>query len=217
MARRRNYTVPKRPNFNGVHVSSQPPVLGALNQFMPDFSSNNTRAGTQPNERPPFSFTPYHNDTHVHDIVKICFVNNKNCYDHFSAFARSGLVTMSDFAQATAGCLWSPQTSEQIFRAIDTSMNGQPRGQVQAEDIDRFLHFSCRKNLNLLHDDLMQRVESKISMTQRGVSIASEFSYTGRPGVPECSYAEFKNVLVRLGQDLTETDLLFLAKKYQAG
>lgn len=60
-------------------------------------------------------------------------------------------------------------------------------------------------------------MESKISMTQSSGNIASEFSYTGRPGVPECSYAEFKNVLVRMGQDLTETDLLFLAKKYQAG
>jgi hypothetical protein len=65
---------------------------------MPDFSSNNTRASTQPNERPPYTFTPYPYENQVHDIVKICFVNNKTCFDHFSAFARQGLVTMSDFA-----------------------------------------------------------------------------------------------------------------------
>jgi hypothetical protein len=79
---------------------------------------------------------------------------------------------MSDFASAVSslGCQWPPSINDHIFRSIDAAMNGQPRGQVQPADIDQYIHYSCRKQLQSMHNDLMQIIEQQIHLRNANIA-----------------------------------------------
>jgi hypothetical protein len=76
-------------------------------------------------------------------------------------------------------------------------MNGRAVGSISASDIDRYIHFSCRKNLSQLHDDLMLLIEERIHANNKNILV--EFAQFGKPGHAECSYDNFKTILDRLG------------------
>ena len=56
-----------------------------------------------------------------------------------------------------------------MFAHIDRSMNGTTIGSVASNDIDKFEHFSSRKTLSQLHDELMSIIEERVSLKNTNI------------------------------------------------
>jgi hypothetical protein len=69
-----------------------------------------------------------------------------------------------------------------------------------------------RKNLKQLHDNLLIIIESQMQL--RNVNLMSEFARTGRPGLQECQYSEFKQIINQLGVNMADQDINFVSKSY---
>ena len=54
-------------------------------------------------------------------------------------------------------------------------------------------------------------------MQLRNVNLMSEFARTGRPGLQECQYSEFKQIINQLGVNMADQDINFVSKSYQVG
>jgi len=51
-------------------------------------------------------------------------------------------------------------------------------------------------------------------MQLRNVNLMSEFARTGRPGLQECQYSEFKQIINQLGVNMADQDINFVSKSY---
>ena len=97
---------------------------------MPNFSSDNTKAASLPDQRFPHSFQPYQDERKINEIIIGSFIANRTVFDHFSTFGVNGKLTLNDFISAVKSLAVSISgtESEQMFKQIDSSMNGSAFG-----------------------------------------------------------------------------------------
>lgn len=69
----------------------------------------------------------------------------------------------TDFSQAvnSLNCSWPLDRNDDIFSKLDLALNGRVMGKISTNDLDIYIHFSTKKSLQKLHDEILILIEER--------------------------------------------------------